>query len=151
MKALSFLKLASAAAFMLVGVSVAAPAQAATGTWNGFATGPTMYQTNWGYHSSVMTPPGSVPSTADVYYLSWSASFSRYPSGLAVHLCSTNSPCYYMGGASGGGYVASGTYNASDQFQFGFIDNQPTTYTYSSKFLSNPVGGGHQLFVAYQY
>jgi len=44
MKTLLFIKVAALAALMLVGVSVAAPAQAATGNWNSTANGPTIYQ-----------------------------------------------------------------------------------------------------------
>jgi len=152
MKAISFLKIAVVAAFMVIGISVSAPAQAATASWSGNAgNGPTLYQTNWYYTSGIMSPPSGIPITAHVSYLSWSANFTRYPSGLQVFLCSTNSPCYYMGGASGGGYVTAGTYSPRDQFQFLFRDYQSTTYTYASHSQNNVVGGGHQLFITYQY
>jgi len=152
MKSISFLKIAAVAAFMAVGISISAPAQAGASSWSGTATGPIMYQSNWDYHSSVISPPSGLPSTARVYYLAYSAKFSRYPSGLQVYLCSTTSVrCYYMGGVIGRGYVTPGIYGASDQFQFGFRDQQYKAYTYSSHFQSNPVGGGHQLTITYQY
>ena len=155
MKALSFLKIAAIASFMLVGISMSAPAQAGTGDWTGFATGPTVYQTKWAYYSSLMTPPSSVPRTARVNYISWSAKFSWFPRNLGTYLCSTNSAyCYQLGGASGGYSVNTSFYKASDQFQFAFQDNDPSpAHTYSSHNppQPNPIGGGHQLLLSYQY
>ncbi|MBL4748636.1 MAG: flagellar protein FlhE [Magnetovibrio sp.] len=153
MKSISFLKIAAVAAFMAVGISVSAQAQAGTGTWNSTASGPTMYQTQWTYYSRVMTPPARVPSTAQVNYIWWADKFSWFPSALTTYLCSTNSAyCYQIGGTSGGYSIPTGYYNASDQFQFAFRDKDPSpAHTYSSSFQSNPIGGGHQLFLGYQY
>ncbi len=78
MKTLPFIKVTALAALMLVGVSVAAPAQAATGNWNSTANGPTIYQSQWQYDSSWMTPPVSVPSTATVTTVSWVLNFINY-------------------------------------------------------------------------
>lgn len=139
------------AALMALGLSAATSAHAGSGSFGTSSTSPTMYQTNWSYYGSVMTPPGSVPSTARVNYIGWSASFSWYPSGLTTYLCSTNSPCYQLGGASGGYSVGTQYYSATDQFQFGFRDNQSTTYTYSSKFLPNVISGTHSLTIGYVY
>jgi len=125
--------------------------EAATGNWNGFATGPTIYQTNWYYSSSVMSPPSGIPSSARLNYISYSAKFSPTPTGLQTYLCSTNSPCYYLGGSFGSRSVPTSAYAATDQFRFLFRDYQSQTYTYSSKGLPNPVGGGHQLYIGYTY
>lgn len=149
MKTVSFLKIAAVAALMLVGVSVAAPAQAATGNWNSTANGPTMYQTNYAYYSTWMSPPISVPSTAWMTSIYWNSNFSWYPSGLTAYFMTELNGYAQLPSLTGSSAIA--PLAAKQSIRFGFVDYASQTYTYSSQSLPNPIGGGHQLNINYQY
>jgi len=147
MKAISFLKIATVAAFMLVGLSVSAPVQAAgVGNWNSTSNGPTIFQSQWQFDSSWMVPPGRVPSTAKVSTVSWVLHFINYvPANQFAYL---NAGSTYWGpiGLSGNGGIGVGI-SAKQNFRFSFWNN-----TFPAKILTPTVyTGGHQLNVNYQY
>lgn len=151
MKTLSFLKIAAVATLMLVGVSVAAPAQAAVGNWNSTANGPTIYQTNYLYHSSWMSAPASVPSTAITTSVSWSIKFSNYyPVGLESYI-NPASGGYYGPLPGNSGYAGFYGLSAKQSFRYGFYVRQSTTYLLASVYGSPAYGGGHQMNINYEY
>jgi hypothetical protein len=147
MQALSFLKIAAVAALMLVGVSVAAPAQAATGNWYDTANGPTMYQTNLWYNSGTMSPLVTPPVGAYVTSVYWTISLSYYPATTYAQLIAASSGHYWNLPSISGSGSGSTSIPANQNFYFRFAVGTPTTQT-----LSPPVyGGGHQLNVNYAY
>jgi len=145
MKAISFLKIATVAAFMLVGLSVSAPVQAAgVGSWNDMARGPKLYQTNMYYNSGWVTPPASIPPTATMTGGSWVVKCFSYPVGFKQYLYI---PSYGYARLSS----RSGTFKAS-----GISANQSMLFTVG--IISNPTRvivpvdcGGHQLAIFYNY
>jgi len=144
MKVLSFLKIAAVSAFMLVGVSVSAPAQAAVGSWNDTANGPTITQTNWGFLSGWANPSASTPSTAIMTGGSWAISCFSYPAGFVQYL---DIPSYNTVplATQSGSFTAGGiSANQSMRFMVGIISN-PT------RAIAPVVCGGHQLAIFYQY
>ncbi|MBL4692878.1 MAG: flagellar protein FlhE [Magnetovibrio sp.] len=143
MKAISFLKIAAVTALMLVGISISAPAQAAA-SWSKQANGPTMYQTNWQYNSTWMTPPASVPSTAMMTSVYWTTKFSYYAPGLTVYLHAANQG-YFKLPSLNGNSAASGIY-AKQAFRYAYIAKSSPT-----RMIAPSYGGGHQISVNYQY
>ena len=144
MKTPPFLKLAALSALMLAGISVAAPAQAATGNWNGFANGPTLYQTMWQYDSQWMSPPDSVPASALMTGASWVVNCNSYPTGIAEYLHIPSYGYYQLPSISG--YVGASGIPAKQSMRFSFYiwSNPP-------RVIAPVVCGGHQLSVYYQY
>lgn len=102
MKMLSLGKFAALSAIALAGVAAAAPADAASSNWNASAKVPAIYQTNWTYNGASITSPSSVPSSARITRVNWSASLTSYPSGLTMYMTMPSGAVYKTTSMSGG-------------------------------------------------
>ncbi|MTJ79998.1 MAG: flagellar protein FlhE [Telmatospirillum sp.] len=123
------------------GIALAAMAgtSAAQGlSWSKDVIGPVIYQTNFYYTSSSVSPPNNVPSTAKVTSIYWQIRTSSVaPAGLKLWLFGSNSHTgWQLSGLSGSSQVSGTPVSGAQPFYFQYLVSQATTHVLTQPYIT---------------